>query len=249
MDNSGKSFLVTAAAQGMGRGAAIGLAETGGRVIATDRNGELLEELSSVNSLIETHVLDVTDGSAIMALAYKTTNLDGLFNCAGIVHTDTVIDMTDEDWQLNLDINLTSMMRMCREFLPGMLERAKQTGTASILNMASMASSVKGFPNRTSYGATKAGVIGLSKAIAADYVAQGIRCNALCPGTIETPSLQERINAAVDPQQARIDFIERQPMKRLGTIEDLVPMILHLLSDESQFTTGQAISVDGGCTI
>ena len=157
--------------------------------------------------------------------------------------------MQDDAWALNLDVNLTSMMRMCRAFLPGMLTRAAETGSASILNMASMASSIKGFVGRTSYGATKAGVIGLTKAIAADYVAQGIRCNALCPGTVETPSLQGRINSAADPVQARKEFIARQPMGRLGTVEDLVPMIVHLLSDESRFTTGQAISVDGGCTI
>ncbi len=249
MNNTGKTFLVTAAAQGMGRGAAIALAQSGGRVIATDRNAGTLKEIASANSLIETHVLDVTDTAAITALSNKLTGLDGLFNCAGMVHSDTAINMTDEAWALNLDVNLTSMMRMCRAFLPGMLQRAKQTGSASILNMASMASSVKGFPCRTSYGATKAGVIGLTKAIAADYVNVGIRCNALCPGTIETPSLQERINLSADPIQARKDFVNRQPMKRLGAVDDLVPIIVHLLSDGSRFTTGQAISVDGGCTI
>lgn len=249
MDNSGKVFLVTAAAQGMGRGAAIALAESGGRVIATDRNVDALTKLRATAPGIETLELDVTNGAAINALAKQLPPLDGLFNCAGIVHTDTVLNMQDDAWALNLDVNLTSMMRMCRAFLPGMLTRAATTGSASILNMSSMASSVKGFTNRTSYGATKAGVIGLTKAIAADYVSQGIRCNALCPGTIETPSLQGRINATEDPVQARKDFVARQPMGRLGTVEDLVPMIVHLLSDESRFTTGQAISVDGGCTI
>lgn len=249
MDNSGKTFLVTAAAQGMGRGAAIALAESGGRVIATDRNAAELSKLADAFPAIETRELDVTDGAAINELGAQLPQLDGLFNCAGIVHTDTVIDMQDDDWALNLDVNLTSMMRMCRAFLPGMLTRAEQTGSAAILNMASMASSVKGFVGRTSYGTTKAGVIGLTKAIAADYVTQGIRCNALCPGTIETPSLQGRINAYADPEQARKNFVARQPMGRLGTVEDLVPMIVHLLSDESRFTTGQAISVDGGCTI
>lgn len=249
MKNAGKTFLVTAAAQGMGRGAAIALAESGGRVIAVDRDAETLATLSETHPTIETNVLDVTDGPAITALSQKLPGLDGLFNCAGIVHTDTVLDMQDDAWALNLDVNLTSMMRMCRAFLPGMLTRAEETGSVSILNMSSMASSIKGFVGRTSYGATKAGVIGLTKAIAADYVALGVRCNALCPGTIETPSLQGRINAAADPVQARKDFIARQPMGRLGTIEDLVPMIVHLLSDESRFTTGQAISVDGGCTI
>ena len=249
MKNSGKTFLVTAAAQGMGRGAAIALAKSGGRVIATDRDADELAKLTVAYPAIETHVLDVTDGDAITALAGQLPPLDGLFNCAGIVQTDTVADMEDANWALNLDVNLTSMMRMCRAFLPGMLARAEETGSVAILNMSSMASSIKGFVGRTSYGATKAGVIGLTKAIAADYVAQGIRCNALCPGTIETPSLQGRINSAADPVQARKDFIARQPMGRLGTVEDLVPMIVHLLSDESRFTTGQAISVDGGCTI
>lgn len=249
MKNAGKTFLVTAAAHGMGRGAAIALAESGGRVVATDRDEVALAALAETFPEIETSVLDVTDGAAINALALQLPDLDGLFNCAGIVHTDTVIDMQDDAWALNLDVNLTSMMRMCRAFLPGMLTRAAVTGSASILNMSSMASSIKGFVGRTSYGATKAGVIGLTKAIAADYVGQGIRCNALCPGTVETPSLQGRINATADPIQARKDFIARQPMGRLGTIDDLVPMIVHLLSDESRFTTGQAISVDGGCTI
>ena len=249
MDNSGKTFLVTAAAQGMGRGAAVRLAKSGGRVIATDRDAEGLAELSSTSTAIETYVLDVTDGAAITALAKRLPKLDGLFNCAGIVQTDTVVDMEDDSWALNLDVNLTSMMRMCRAFLPGMLLRAEETGSVAILNMSSMASSIKGFVGRTSYGTTKAGVIGLTKAIAADYVSQGIRCNALCPGTIETPSLLGRINSAADPLQARKDFIARQPMGRLGAIEDMVPMIVHLLSDESRFTTGQAISVDGGCTI
>lgn len=249
MKNKGKTFLVTAAAHGMGRGAAIALADSGGHVIATDRDAVALAALGDACPAIETHVLDVTDGAAIDALVPQLPDLDGLFNCAGIVHTDTVIDMQDDAWALILDVNLTSMMRMCRAFLPGMLAQASKTGSASILNMSSMASSVKGFTGRTSYGATKAGVIGLTKAIAADYVAQGIRCNALCPGTIETPSLQGRINAAADPVQARKDFIARQPMGRLGAVQDLVPMIVHLLSDESRFTTGQAISVDGGCTI
>lgn len=249
MKNSGKTFLVTAAAQGMGRGAAVGLAESGGRVFATDRDAEGLAKLTDAHPSIETYALDVTDGSAITALAAELPQLDGLFNCAGIVHTDTVEDMEDDKWALNLDVNLTSMMRMCRAFLPGMVARAEETGSVAILNMSSMASSIKGFVGRTSYGTTKAGVIGLTKAIAADYVAKGIRCNALCPGTIETPSLQGRINSAADPVQARKDFIARQPMGRLGTVEDMVPMIVHLLSDESRFTTGQAISVDGGCTI
>lgn len=253
MDNSGKTILVTAAAQGIGRGAAMGLAASGARVIATDLNYDALADLpeaaTAIGGSIETLALDVTDTAAINSLAAQLPALDGLFNCAGIVQTDTAVDITDENWALVVDVNLTSMMRMCRAFLPGLIDRAAVTGAASILNMSSMASSVKGFVGRASYGTTKAGVIGLTKAIAADFVAQGIRCNALCPGTIETPSLQDRINATPDPNLARQAFIERQPMGRLGTVDDLVPMIVHLLSDESRFTTGQAISVDGGCTI
>ncbi|MFD1881782.1 SDR family oxidoreductase [Paracoccus pacificus] len=242
---AGKSILITAAGQGIGRASAIACANEGARVLATDLNADLLAGLDG----IETQVLDVTDLAAIQALAASVGGLDGLFNCAGVVHNGTVLDIQDKDWQFAFDLNVTAMMRTIRALLPGMLERAAQTGTASILNMSSMASSVKGFVNRTAYGASKAAVIGLTKAIAADYVARGIRCNALCPGTVDTPSLRGRIASAADPVQAEKDFIARQPMGRLATVEDIVPMVVYLLSDESRFVSGQAMLVDGGVTI
>ncbi|MDO5614337.1 MAG: SDR family oxidoreductase [Paracoccus sp. (in: a-proteobacteria)] len=246
----GKTVLVTAAGQGMGRASAVALAAEGARVIATDLRADLLQGLDGMGpDGIETSVLDVTDPAAVQDIAGRVGALDGLFNCAGMVANGTLLDLTDEDWDRSLALNVTAMMRLTRAVLPGMLERARATGTASILNMASMASSVKGFPNRTAYGATKAAVIGLTKAIAADFVKQGIRCNAICPGTVDTPSLRDRIAAAADPVQAEKDFIARQPMGRLALAEDITPMVLYLLSDESRFVSGQAILVDGGVTI
>ena len=242
---AGKTILVTAAGQGIGRASAIALAAEGARVIATDRDAGLLRGLDGM----ETATLDVTDAGAIAATAGRVGRLDGLFNCAGMVAQGSLLDLTDEDWDRSVALNVTAMMRLTRAVLPGMLDRAAETGTASILNMASMASSVKGFVNRTAYGATKAAVIGLTKAIAADFVGQGIRCNALCPGTVDTPSLRGRIAAAADPAQAERDFIARQPMGRLATVGDITPMVVYLLSDESRFVSGQAMLVDGGVTI
>lgn len=241
----GKVILVTAAGQGIGRASALALAAEGARVIATDIDATLLAGLDGV----ETAVLDVTDADAVTGIASQVGRLDGLFNCAGMVPHGTILDLTDTEWDRSLALNVTSMVRLTRALLPGMLDRAVETGTASILNMGSMASSVKGFVNRTAYGATKAAVIGLTKGIAADFVKQGIRCNALCPGTVDTPSLRGRIAAAADPVQAEKDFIARQPMGRLATVEDIVPMVVYLLSDESRFVTGQAVLVDGGVTI
>lgn len=243
-----KTILITAAGQGIGAASARACAEAGASVIATDVNGELLKSLDGVEG-IQTRVLDVTDVAAINALAAELPDLDGLFNCAGMVHHGTVLDLDDDAWELSVNLNVTSMVRMCRAFIPGMLRRVESEGSASVLNMASMASSEKGFVNRTAYGATKAAVIGLTKAIAADFVAQNLRCNALCPGTVDTPSLQGRIAAAPDPVQAEKDFIARQPMGRLATVDDLTPTIVHLLSDGSRFVTGQAVLVDGGVTI
>lgn len=242
---AGKTILVTAAGQGIGRASALALAAEGASVIATDRDGGLLATLDG----IRTEVLDVTDAAAVTAIAEKAGPLDGLFNCAGFVHHGTILDVTDADWDFSFALNVTAMMRLTRACLPGMLDRARATGTASILNMASMASSVKGFPNRTAYGATKAAVIGLTKAVAADFVKQGLRCNALCPGTVDTPSLRGRIAAAADPVQAEKDFIARQPMGRLATVDDITPLVVYLLSDESRFVSGQAVCVDGGVTI
>lgn len=246
----GKTVLVTAAGQGIGRAAALGCAVQGAHVIATDINVELLDYAGTYGSgRIETRQLDVCDSAAIAELAVALPDLDGLFNCAGFVHHGTVLEITDADWDFNWTLNISSMVWMCRAFVPGLLRRAEVTGTAAILNMASMASSVKGFPNRAAYGTTKAAVIGLTKAIAADFVKAGLRCNALCPGTIDTPSLRGRIAQAADPEAALRDFVARQPMGRLGVTDDLVPMIVYLLSDESRLMTGQAVLVDGGATI
>jgi 2-keto-3-deoxy-L-fuconate dehydrogenase len=240
----GKTILITAAGQGIGRASAIACAREGATVIATDRDAALLSGLD-----MQTNPLDVTDPAAIAALRDKLPPLDGLFNCAGYVANGTILDVAERDWDFSFDLNVKSMFHTCRAFIPGMLDRANATGTASVLNMASMASSIKGFPNRTAYGATKAAVIGLTKAIAADFVKTGLRCNALCPGTVDTPSLRGRIAAAADPVQAEKDFIARQPMGRLATTDDITPMVVFLLSDESRFVSGQACLVDGGVTI
>lgn len=248
MTLNNKTILITAAGQGIGAASARACAAAGATVIATDINADLLASLDGVNG-IETRVLDVTDVDAINALAADLPDLDGLFNCAGVVHHGSVLELDDAAWEFSLDLNITSMVRMCRAFVPGLLRRADSEGTASILNMSSMASSEKGFINRTAYGATKAAVIGLTKAIAADFVTQNLRCNALCPGTVDTPALQGRITAALDPVQAEKDFIARQPMGRLSTVDDLTPMIVLLLSSGGQFMTGQSVLVDGGCTI
>jgi 2-keto-3-deoxy-L-fuconate dehydrogenase len=240
----GKTILITAAGQGIGRASVIACLAEGARVIATDRDVALLTGLDT-----ECLPLDVTDQAAVLALRDRLPRLDGLFNCAGYVAHGTILDVTDRDWDFSFDLNVKSMLYTCRAFIPGMLEQAKERGTASVLNMASIASSVKGFVNRAAYGATKAAVIGLTKAIAADFVKTGLRCNAICPGTVDTPSLRGRIAAAADPVQAERDFIARQPMGRLATTEDITPLVLFLLSDESRFVTGQASMVDGGISI
>lgn len=243
-----KTILITAAGQGIGGASALACAQAGATVIATDINADLLAKYDGVAG-IDARVLDVTDGDAIAALAASLPDIDGLFNVAGVVHHGTILELDDDAWDFSLSLNITSMVRMCRAFVPGLLRRAQSEGTASILNMSSMASSEKGFINRTAYGATKAAVIGLTKGIAADFVAQNLRCNALCPGTVDTPALQGRIAAAPDPVQAEKDFIARQPMGRLSVVGDLTPTVVHLLSDNSSFMTGQAVLVDGGCTI
>lgn len=243
-----KTILITAAAQGIGEASARACAAAGAKVYATDINAELLAKLDDVDG-IETRVLDVTDTEAVNALAAELPDLDGLFNCAGVVHHGTVLELDDAAWDFSVNLNITSMVRMCRAFVPGLLRRAESQGAASILNMSSMASSEKGFINRTAYGATKAAVVGLTKGIAADFVAQNLRCNCIGPGTVDTPALQGRIAEAPDPVQAEKDFIARQPMGRLSTVDDLTPTIVHLLSDGSSFMTGQMVLVDGGCTI
>lgn len=241
---AGKIAFVTAAAQGIGRGAALAFAREGAKVWATDVNAKALADLEGKNG-IRSRVLDVTDEAAIARVAAEIGAIDVLFNCAGYVHHGTILDCTPEDWEFSFNLNVKSMYLVTRAFLPAMLKRGK----GSIINMSSIASSVKGLPTRFVYGATKAAVVGLTKAIAADYVKQGIRCNCIGPGTVDTPSLQQRIDAFADPAQARKDFIARQPMGRLGTVEDITGMLVFLASDESLFATGNLYSIDGGMTI
>jgi 2-keto-3-deoxy-L-fuconate dehydrogenase len=241
---AGKTAFVTAAAQGMGRGAALAFVREGAQVWATDINASALSDLEGKPGM-QTRVLDVTDEAAIARVAREAGEVDVLFNCAGIVHHGSILDATSKDWDQAFAVNVKSMFLMARAFIPGMLKK----GRGSIINMASVASSIRGLPNRCVYGASKAAVIGLTKSIAADYVRQGVRCNAICPGTVDTPSLQGRINAFADPEQARKDFVARQPMGRLGTVDDITGILLFLASDESLFATGNAYSIDGGMTI
>ncbi len=241
---AGKTAFITAAGQGIGRGAALAFAREGAQVWATDINASALEGLKGTPR-IDTRVLDATDEAAIARVAQETGDIDVLFNCAGFVHHGTILDCTPKDWDFSFNLNVKSMYLVTRAFLPGMLRKGK----GSIINMSSVASSVRGLPNRFVYGATKAAVIGLTKALAADYVKQGIRCNCIGPGTVDTPSLQGRINAQPNPEQARKDFIARQPMGRLGTVEDITGLLVFLASDESLFATGNMYSIDGGMTI
>ncbi len=239
----GKIAFITAAGQGMGRAAAVAFAAEGARVWATDINAQALESLADTPN-VTIRALDVTDGAAVARVAAEVGGVDVLFNCAGYVHHGTILDCTEEAWDKSFDVNIKAMYRVTRAFLPAMLGKGK----GSIINMASVVSSVRGVPNRFAYGTTKAAVIGFTKAIAADHVKQGLRCNAVCPGTIDTPSLQSRMNALPDPAQARKDFVARQPMGRLGTTDDIAPLLVYLASDESSFATGVAFTVDGGMT-
>jgi 2-keto-3-deoxy-L-fuconate dehydrogenase len=246
----GKTILITAAGQGIGRASAIACAREGASVIATDLSANLLESLARAEPSLQVQVLDVRNDADIATLAARLAPLDGLFNCAGFVHEGTILECDDATWDFSFDLNVKGAYRMTRAFLPAMLAKAAQPGgTAAILNMASMASSVKGFPNRFAYGTTKAAVIGMTKSLAADYVARGLRCNALCPGTVDTPSLRGRIAGAADPVAAEKAYIGRQPMGRLATVDDITPQVVYLLSDESRFVTGQTVMVDGGVTI
>lgn len=240
----GKTVLVTAAGQGIGRASALALAAEGAQVWATDINEALLASYDGV-ARVRAHRLDVLDQAAIAKTIAAMPAIDVLFNCAGFVHNGTVLQATDEEWGFALNLNVRAQFWTIRAALPRMLA----AGRGSIINMASVCSSIKGLPNRFIYGTTKAAVIGLTKSVAADYVADGIRCNAICPGTVDTPSLADRINANADPQAARQAFIARQPMGRLAQAQEIAPLVVFLASDESQFVTGQTYAIDGGITI
>jgi 2-keto-3-deoxy-L-fuconate dehydrogenase len=240
-DLSGKTALVTAAAQGIGRAAVIALARAGARVVATDVNEAALAGLTAER--VATRKLDVLDAAAIAACLAEAGPVDILFNCAGVVHGGNMLEASDDDLDFAYALNVKAMVRLCRAVLPGMIAR----GDGAIINMASVASSVKGVPNRFVYGTTKAAVIGMTKAIAADHVAQGIRCNAICPGTVETPSLKDRLSANGDYEATRAAFVARQPIGRIGTAEEIADLVVYLAG--ATYTTGQAYSIDGGWTI
>ncbi|NEU12875.1 SDR family oxidoreductase [Methylobacterium sp. BTF04] len=239
---AGKTVLITAAAQGIGRASVLAFARAGAQVYATDINAAALAELSETAG-VTTATLDVRSDAGVTALVDRIGAVDVLFNCAGVVHAGSILEMREADLDLALDLNVRAMVRTIRAVLPGMLERRD----GAIVNMASVASSMKGVPNRFAYGLTKAAVIGLTKAVAADYVAQNIRCNAICPGTVESPSLQERMRAQGDYAQARTAFIARQPIGRLGTPEEIADLVVYLAG--ATYTTGQAVAIDGGWTI
>ena len=240
----GKKALVTAAAQGIGRSIVEKFVAEGASVLATDINMDALSGLDGVAN-VTTARLDVTDAEAVKAVAAQAGALDVLVNCAGFVHHGTILECDEADYDFSFDINVRGAYRMIRATLPGMLE----SGGGSIVNISSVASSIAGVPNRFVYGTSKAAVLGLTKSVAKDFVEKGVRCNAICPGTVDTPSLQDRINAFDDPVAARKAFIARQPMGRLGTAEEIAALALYLASDESGFVTGEWVVIDGGMTV
>jgi 2-keto-3-deoxy-L-fuconate dehydrogenase len=242
---AGKTAVVTAAGQGIGRATAIAFAQEGATVWATDVNQGALQTIAKEHPSLMCRQLDVRKPAEIEKFAEQVPAPDVLFNCAGFVHHGTILDCTEEDWEFSFDLNVRSMYRTCRAFLPGMLKARR----GSIVNMSSIASSIRGVPNRFVYTSSKAAVVGLTKAIAVDFVQQGIRCNAICPGTIQSPSLDERIAAQGDVEKVRKEFIARQPMGRLGRPEEIAALAVYLASDESSFTTGQTHVIDGGWNI
>lgn len=241
----GKTALVTSAGQGIGRASAIAMAQEGAKVWATDIREDLLKTLEAEHPSIETFALDVMKPEAIAAAAAKLGAPDVLFNCSGFVHHGSILEATDKDWDFSFDLNAKAHFRMIKAFMPAWLEK----GSASIINMASVASSIKGAPNRFIYGASKAAVIGMTKALAADFTTKGLRFNAICPGTVETPSLHDRIRAQGDFDQARAAFIARQPMGRLAQAPEIASLVVYLASDEAAFITGQNFVIDGGWSI
>lgn len=238
---AGKTCFVTAAAQGIGRASVESFLREGARVIATDINTDILKELEGTGDVV-CEKLDVLDPAAIQDAAARHGAVDVLFNCAGYVHSNTLLECSEEDWDFAFTMNARSMFRVTKAFLPAMIDN----GGGSVVMVSSVASHLKGIVNRFVYTATKSAVAGMMKSIAADYIGQNIRCNAIAPGTIDTPSLQDRINQAADPQQQRIDFINRQPTKRLGTAQEVANLVVFLASDESSLCTGQLFPVDGG---
>jgi 2-keto-3-deoxy-L-fuconate dehydrogenase len=238
----GRVALVTSAGQGIGRASAIALAREGAKVFATDIREDLFKDISKEHPGIAGFGLNVLEQSAVDAALKRTGPIDILFNCSGFVHNGTVLDCEEKDWDFSFDLNVKAHYRMIKAYLPGMLAKGK----GNVINMASVASSIKGAPNRFVYGASKAAVIGLTKALAMDFVAKGIRCNCICPGTVETPSLYDRMRAQGDFEKAKAAFIARQPMGRLAQPEEIAEMVVYLASDASAFMTGQSLVIDGG---
>lgn len=241
----GRVALVTSAGQGIGRASAIALAREGAKVFATDIREDLFKDIAKEHPGITGFGLNVLEQSAVDAALKRTGPIDILFNCSGFVHNGTVLDCEEKDWDFSFDLNVKAHYRMIKAYLPGMLAKGK----GNVINMASVASSVKGAPNRFVYGASKAAVIGLTKALAADFVAKGIRSNCICPGTVETPSLYDRMRAQGDVEKAKAAFIARQPMGRMAQPEEIAAMVIYLASDDSAFITGQALVIDGGWSI